>query len=199
MLNPESEDMTDQTDAVAIEEELPHEIYGNIISSSITQHDAKIAYRSLHITNNHGARDRNVVDVRYNRGAPMLIETPEVIPNEEDSVANNLKLESCSQFINFYRKSCQGATDTNGINKQPSTHSHATNDLSTKKAKKYITSKKEGASRSSQPLKKITKAERKRIARKEHERNIQREKRIRMMLQPEISDEYEKLYAALHR
>lgn len=111
---------------------------------------------------------------------------------------------SSSQFISFYRKSCISQQHSGGVDRGRGNNSRSNNTDNASKAQSE--SKKVASVRSNryQTAKaytpsSTTKSERRRMAKLERERGVRKEKRIRMMLRADISEEDELLYRCLNR
>mmetsp|Transcript_22298 Transcript_22298/g.45943 ORF Transcript_22298/g.45943 Transcript_22298/m.45943 type:complete len:201 (+) Transcript_22298:94-696(+) len=194
--------------AVAIEEEPPHEIYSNLlISPGFTR-------RAIY---DHSITKPNNTDhvVSSNRCVAALSpgESPNVIT--EDDIADeqdDLNRKSSSQFMRFYRKSCRSSANPSNCNEikknEAGDNSKTDGSVCLKsiissansiKKESHAPKSSKSPKRPAQAHKKTTKAERRSIARRERERTILREKRIRVMLSSDFSDEYQQIYSRLHR
>jgi hypothetical protein len=170
------------TTAVEIEDDPPHEIYSSLVGSSINGRDSSskaYARGSLHATsstNNNRAQSR--------AGATMILTEDEDYP----SASSN------EQFMQFYRKSCSctqlnpNATTVEQPNKQQSD--------ATKRCQLNRNRSQHSMQKSTQQT---TKAERKRMARRQREIEIARDRHISMLLRDDVSEQYASLYRQLHR
>ena len=167
--------MANNVSAAIVEEEPPHEIYANLLekpgscrSTGDRRNAAAAAVAGSPHSNFNGSRG--------NPGA-ILIPTDDYYPEP-----------SSSQFINFYRKSCQTQlySETDGVNKTPAHKSKRT-----KSAKNMRPHTTQSCS--------TTKSERRRMAKRERELQVQKDKRIRIMLRSDFSEVDEMLYRGLTR
>mmetsp|Transcript_19138 Transcript_19138/g.35781 ORF Transcript_19138/g.35781 Transcript_19138/m.35781 type:complete len:196 (+) Transcript_19138:156-743(+) len=190
--------------AAIIEEELPHEIYANLIEkhASFRQsatvrcrshgdrtNTAAVAASSHSNYNGNGSRGNN------SRGAPLtVIPTDKCCPDPEPS---------SSQFIKFYRKSCQTQQHSNfdrGSVGHKRAHSAAETEAASSSAHKPKETKNSKNIRSQRKTQSTTtKSERKSMAKRERERQVKKDKRIRMMFRSDFSEVDEMLYRSLTR
>ena len=215
--------------ATIVEEEAPHEIYASLVEMPNSRRYAAVDFRPAYIgtadlthqrrnSNSNGIINRGIHQ-QHEGGGANLITTGIVEQCAEEP--------STSQFINFYRKSCEtkqydcnsggvGGVGKKRASKATNKHSvgaaatalHNTNQAETTATATSTsniqynnaasrTGNKSYSSKAATTT--TTKSERRRIAKREQERQIQKEKRIRMMLRSDFTEEDELLYRCLHR
>ena len=188
-----------------IEEEQPHEIYSSLVASSCSTTAPSIrasTSQSTSITSpqrrrqqypnsisNRGEGDR--VDTG---GADGAVGVPEVIPVDTEYPNNDAA--SSSQFIQFYRKSVNQSGAKRGRDVDGGS---ANINKSVVPNKSRVAEKPSSHNNSNLPQQTTTKAERRRIARRQREKQIRTDKQVRVMLRTDISEEYEQLYTGLYR
>jgi hypothetical protein len=168
------------TTAVEIEDDPPHEIYSSLVGSSINGRDSSskaYARGSLHATsstNNNRAQSR--------AGATMILTEDEDYPSAS----------STEQFMQFYRKSCSCTQ----LNPNATTVEQPNKQQTTKRCQLNRNRSQHSMQKSTQQT---TKAERKRMARRQREIEIARDRHISMLLRDDVSEQYASLYRQLHR
>ena len=211
-----------------VEDEPIHEIYACLVENSF--------YRQFPYSVCRRAEDRAIASARETTAA--VIRSHAHFPNayggsssisrrgnhQHDKATvipldnhNNCSKEPASQFIQFYRKSCQsqrcrgivGATRreqrpciTASIDASPSISSSSsfTSNIKSKNDIKICNTLSEPMAATKQYVKSTTKSERRRIAKRERERQVQTDKRIRFMLHSDFSEhDCELLYNGLTR
>ncbi|KAL7469866.1 hypothetical protein ACHAXS_010122 [Conticribra weissflogii] len=187
--------------AVAIEDERPHEIYADLLVSPSSSRRRIIDNSKTKRAIGHIVSSNRCVAARSSLEPPTVIVEGDV---DDDRVDHGRQYRS--QFMSFYRKSCQSCANPPNCNE---TKKNKAGDdsksadmvcLKTNPSANPHTTKRSTSPRiPAESQKKTTKAERRRIAQRERERTIRREKRIRVMLSSDFSDEYQQIYSRLHR
>ena len=205
--------MADNSNGAAIiEEELIHEIYASVIGGTSCRKCVDVALpRSARMTPASATSDAIVL-------ASVSDNDPNVYgSNQEADVipinSNYCSTPSSSQFMRFYRKSCRdvhqnctvGEVYGGGKKKicdQPCSIDNTSSSSSAQQKSGKSTGVENNRShsvRSKEAHTATTKSERKRLIIREQERHVQKEKRIRMMLRNDISEDDVLLYMGLTR
>ncbi|KAL7549486.1 hypothetical protein ACHAWF_017300 [Thalassiosira exigua] len=194
--------------AVLVEDEPPHEIYANLIEEGGSRPLASSAGRS----SAREAADRSIM-ATSRRTRPLRSRPPRhgssdsdgnVVEIQGDASLNLIpadercRVQSESQFIAFYRKSCQERQRDDSGEGSGTASGEATRTCNSKKATKCA-AKHTLKSPTDVKRKHTTKSERRRMARRERERHIRNDKRVRIMLRSDFSEEDELLYRGLTR
>ncbi|KAL3811072.1 hypothetical protein ACHAXA_009020 [Cyclostephanos tholiformis] len=194
-----------------VEDEPIHEIYASLVEgNSYRNFDAVPHPESLRGTAAASSATSDVlVSTSLSSNNPYIYvanQEAAVIPNNFDDCPT----PSASQFMSVYRKSCRevqrcrgGKVNSGGkqnTGRHPCSRDNASSSPSVHLRSEKLTGVKN--SRSHSPRTKevhatTTKPERKRQAKREHERHMLTEKRIRMMLRLDISEEDELLLMRL--
>jgi hypothetical protein len=212
--------MVRTTPAVEIEDEPPHEIYAGLVASSLAADQSTAVAREasdaasvrgsgpLHQRAATSMRSSGSNDLDRDIGQMRTIE-PVVIATEDEDLPT---ASSTSQFVQFYHKSCreskrqshkQGYKQGLGRGRRDPVHAPQTkNNLKfyskpTKSQSDMCHNR--NNSFQTHATRTTTKAERRRILRRERERQIAKDKQISIMLRSDVSDEYSSLYKQFHR
>ena len=208
--------------AVVVEDEPIHELYASLVENPISRHYShSLAKRkaealdvaSLETTAACIRSQTNTLQFSDNRRGNHQHSGATIIPLDDQTHCSK---EPTSQFIQFYRKSCQSQQQYSisgeivDAKKQSANHktqpssrnSSSPSIISQFSSKNYMEnnySKKSEAccnkKCSSSTKSSITKAERRRIAKREREEQIQTDKRIRFLLHSDFSEhDYKLLY-----
>ncbi|KAL7522514.1 hypothetical protein ACHAWX_007210 [Stephanocyclus meneghinianus] len=201
--------------AVKIEEEPPHEIYASLVASSLVADQRTAVAREA----SHAASDRASGPLHQRAATSMRssesnqidrdngqMRTTEsvVIATEDEDLPT---ASSTSQFVQFYHKSCRESerkSHEQGFGwgrSDPVKIAQTKNNL---RLYSKLTKSKSAMSYSNNTYqthatRTTTKAERRRIMRRERERQIVKDKQISIMLRSDVSDEYSSLYKQFHR
>ncbi|KAL9187812.1 hypothetical protein ACHAXT_006190 [Thalassiosira profunda] len=189
--------------AAVVEDEAPHEIYAGLVAegkgprrggSGTTTDD----------TNSAPADAPNApADAPSNRGRSRRRPRSHASNPEDGGVTliptDDRPAESSSQFINFYRSSLQAqhsgnATGASRAGKR-GPPSQPGGDTASKPKPQAVKRGKSSSSPAKEPA--TTKSERRRRRKQEQERNARRERRVRMMLRSDFTEEDEILYRNL--
>ena len=171
-----------------VEEEQPHEIYAGLLNGL----PAKLPASYLGVSSQPQTAEGKRTDRRSRRtvGEPGGVLSRDR-PSRVVDPADEARQRPSSQFMEFYRRSCQGR-DADGSSttrvSEPvrAPKSRAKQSRPARKAQNAVSSKE-------------TKSQKRRRARLEREREVRKEKRIRSMLNSDFTEEDETLYRSLHR
>ena len=122
---------------------------------------------------------------------------PPTLIAKDDKDTNSTEIYSSSTFMKFYRRSCKSL-----CNKKPQSLAvpEPENPLAaSKEVPKKSNSQEAVTTDKIITSSKSTRAARRQQAKREHDKKIQQEKRIRMMLNTDLSEEDELLYNSFHR
>ncbi|KAL7481363.1 hypothetical protein ACHAW6_009635 [Cyclotella cf. meneghiniana] len=208
--------MVRSTPAVKIEEEPTHEIYASLVASSFAaDHSTAVAREASHAASDrangplhrHAATSMRTSEsnqIDRDNGQMRSIESVVIATEDEDLPTAS----STSQFVQFYHKSCRESKrqsleqDLGRGRSDPVKISQTKNNLRFySKPMKSQSAMCHNRNNSSQAhaTRTTTKAERRRIMRRERERQIVKDKQISIMLRSDVSDEYSSLYKQFHR
>lgn len=199
---------------IVVEDEPIHEIYSCLIGKPIPpQFSAAVCHEAKERAAVSGSTSSPVIGSRRwgNRSHRHPRDEATVIP-----IDNHCSGEPTSQFILFYHKSCWiqqqchgGIVETRKRRADFTTH-HFSKDTSPSSQIKSNNDTKVNNPKIQQPIietsksltqsTRTTKSERRRMAKRERERQVQTDKRIRFMLHSDFSEhDYELLYNGLNR
>ncbi len=170
-----------------IEDEPVHELYSSIVGSTTTNSSRQTQTHDISHTAYAAASSTISASYRDNHNPPTLI-----IKDDKDESSS--EFTSSSTFMNFYRGSCRSISEkqpTPPINPPPLANSK---NVPPRKSE----SSGQAASDKLMPLK-STRSERKQQAKRERDKQIQQKRRIRAMLNSDLSEEDEALYNYFHR
>jgi hypothetical protein len=208
--------MVRTTPAIEIEDEPPHEIYAGLVASSLAADQSTAVAREasdaasvrgsgpLHQRAATSMRSSGSNDLDRDNGQLRTIE-PVVIATEDEDLPT---ASSTSQFVQFYHKSCRESkrqSHKQGLRRgrrDPVNTPQTKNNLQfySKPTKSHSDiCHNRNNSFQTHARRTTTKAERRRILRRERERQIAKDKQISIMLRSDVSDEYSSLYKQFHR
>ena len=165
-----------------IEDEPVHELYSSLVGCSTTTNSSR--QTQIHdVSHTAYAAASSTISASYrdNHNPPTLI-------IKDDKDGSSSEFTPSSTFMKFYRGSCRSISE-----KQPNPPALANS--------KNVPSKKSESSgqAAANHYTKSTRSERRQQAKRERAKQIQQERRIRAMLNSDLSEEDEALYNCFHR
>lgn len=173
-----------------IEDEPVHELYSSLVGSTSTNYSRQTQTHDVSHTAYAVASSTISASYRDNHNPPTLI-------IKDDKDGSSSEFTSSSTFMKFYRGSCQSISD-----KQPplSTPPNPPPLASSKNVPPKNSELLSGQAASNKSMStKSTRSERRQQAKQKRDKQIQQERRIRAMLNSDLSEEDEALYNCLHR
>ena len=158
---------------VVVEEEQAHEIYAGLFNGLPTKLPASYLGVSSQSQMSGGKRTGRPTQ-------PTDVERSRIV-----DPADELRQRPSSQFMEFYRKSCEGKEAPSATRVTEPCAPKGKQSRPTQRSARVVSNKE-------------TKSQKRRRARLEREREVQREKRIRSMLNSDFTEEDEALYRCLH-
>ena len=193
-----------------VEDEPVHELYASLVGKSDSSREYAVrrsrSWGTAADAADHRKREADARSTlrRQQSHTGNRHDGATLIPSDEGRYYS--EPSSSSQFIKFYRKSsCEQSRRTSsdrgsGAQTQKQEEfSPSSRAASIHKSKQQAQNDINNKFRYHPSKERTTKSERRRIARCEHERQIRKDKRIRMMLRSDFSEEDEMLYRGLHR
>lgn len=168
-----------------IEDEPVHEVYSSLVGSTTTNSSRQTQTNDVSHTA-YAAASLTISASYHNHNPPTLI-----IKGDKDESSS--EFTSSSTFMNFYRGSCRSISEKQPTPPNPPPLAYSKN----------VPSKKSESSGQAAANKimstKSTRLERRQQAKRERDKQIQQERRIRTMLNSDLSEEDEALYTCFHR
>ena len=165
---------------VVVEEEQAHEIYASLFDGLPNKLPASYLGVSSQSQMSEGKRTDRPIGPTGPGGVRGATRRSRIVDPADES-----RRRPSSQFMEFYRKSCEGKEAPSATRVTEPCAPKGKQSRPTQRSARVVSNKE-------------TKSQKRRRARLEREREVQREKRIRSMLNSDFTEEDEALYRCLH-